>query len=86
MTDTYNQLKDELRVYYPGVTDDELTKMTDNLINFFVMGAKALYSIEKDFISLSDVGDTNLEETSFFLKKRCNRLKNHHICNKKSLD
>ena len=35
MTDTYNQLKDELSVLYPGVTDTELNEMTSNLIDFF---------------------------------------------------
>ena len=43
MTDTYNQLKDELSVLYPGVTDTELNEMTSNLIDFFINGTKAIY-------------------------------------------
>ena len=39
MTDTYNLLKEELKVYYHGVTDAELNEMTSNLIDFFVVGA-----------------------------------------------
>ena len=35
MTDTYNQLKNELSVLYPDVTDIELNEITNNLINFF---------------------------------------------------
>lgn len=35
MTDTYKLLKNELRVYYPDITDVELTNITTNLINFY---------------------------------------------------
>ena len=35
MIDTYNQLKDELSILYPDITDIELNKMTTNLINFY---------------------------------------------------
>ena len=59
MTDTYTQLKDELSVLYPDVTDAELNKTTDNLINFFAIGAKAIYATEKNLISFSDVNDKN---------------------------
>ena len=51
MTDTYNQLKDELSVLYPGVTDTELNEMTSNLIDFFVTGTKAFYENEKNLIN-----------------------------------
>lgn len=51
MTDTYNQLKDELSVLYPGVTDAELDEMTSNLIDFFVTGTKAFYENEKNLIN-----------------------------------
>ena len=61
MTDTYNQLKDELSVLYPGVTDTELNEMTSNLIDFFVVGAKALYETEKAVVSenfsINDIDD-----------------------------
>ena len=33
MTDTYNQLKDELSILYPDVTDIELNEMTDTIQN-----------------------------------------------------
>ena len=46
MTDTYSQLKDELSVLYPDVTDAELNEMTERLIDFFVTGAKAIYETE----------------------------------------
>ena len=51
MTDTYNQLKDELSVLYPGVTDTELNEMTDGLVEFFVTGTKAFYENEKNLIN-----------------------------------
>ncbi len=42
MTDTYNQLKDELSILYPDVTDIELNEMTDNLINFYKIAVEAV--------------------------------------------
>ena len=47
MIDTYDLLKNELKVYYPDVTDAELNIMTDKLIDFFTIGAKAIYETEK---------------------------------------
>ena len=68
MTDTYTQLKDELSVLYPGVTDAELNEMTSNLIDFFVVGAKALYETEKAVVSgkfsITDIDDSKQEEKS----------------------
>lgn len=68
MTDTYNLLKEELKVYYPGVTDAELNEMTSNLIDFFVVGAKALYETEKAVVSekfsITDSDDSKREEKS----------------------
>ena len=46
MTDTYNQLKDELSALYPGVTETELNKMTNNLIDFFTTAVKSV--LEED--------------------------------------
>ena len=46
MTDTYNQLKDELSILYPDVTDIELTEMTDNLINFYKIAVVAVLEQE----------------------------------------
>lgn len=61
MTDTYSLLKDELKVYYPEITDAELNEMTDRLINIFVVGAKTVYETEKamapDNYPISDVND-----------------------------
>lgn len=58
MTDTYNQLKDELSVLYPGVTDAELNIITDKLIDFFTIGAKAMYEAEKS-VNKNDEANAN---------------------------
>ena len=54
MTDIYNQLKDELSILYPDVTDIELTEMTDNLIAFYTTAVKAILEDEnqdsKEFV------------------------------------
>lgn len=42
MTNTYNQLKNELSVLYPDVTDIELNEMTSNLIDFYTTAVKAV--------------------------------------------
>lgn len=42
MKDTYTQLKNELSVLYPGVTDIELNEMTSNLIDFFTTAVKSV--------------------------------------------
>ena len=68
MTDTYKQLKDELSVLYPGVTDAELNEITNKFIDFFVVGAKALYEAEKAVVSekfsITDIDDSKREEKS----------------------
>ena len=64
MTDTYNQLKDELSVLYPGVTDTELNEMTNRLIKVFAVGARALYEAEKGDFPLTDIDVTNSEQHS----------------------
>ena len=51
MTDTYNLLNEELKVYYPDVTDAELNEMTDGLVEFFVIGTKAFYENGKNLIN-----------------------------------
>lgn len=43
MTDTYEKLKKELKVYYPDFTDDKLDEATENLIKFFTIGAKIAF-------------------------------------------
>ena len=51
MTDTYNQLKKELSILYPDVTDIELNEMTNNLIDFFTTVVKAVLNDEtKEFV------------------------------------
>ena len=46
MIDTYNQLKDELSVLYPGVTDTELNEMTSNLIDYYKTAIKVVLKDE----------------------------------------
>ena len=46
MIDTYNQLKKELSILYPDVTDIELNEMTNNLIDFFTTAVKSV--LEED--------------------------------------
>ena len=47
MIDTYNQLKDELSILYPDVTDIELNEMTNNLINFYKIAVETILEQEK---------------------------------------
>lgn len=47
MTDTYNQLKQELSVLYPEITDEELTQATQNLIDFFTIGTKIIQKVNR---------------------------------------
>lgn len=42
MNNTYNQLKNELSVLYPDVTDIELNEITTNLIDFFTTAVKSV--------------------------------------------
>ena len=60
MTDTYNQLKDELSVLNPGIKDLELNIITDKLIDFFTIGAKAMYEAEKS-VNKTDEANANDE-------------------------
>ena len=57
MTDTYNQLKDELSILYPDVTDIELNEMTDNLIAFYTTAVKAVLNGENNQIEKLVVND-----------------------------
>lgn len=51
MTDTYAQLKNELSILYPDVTDIELNEMTGNLINFYTTAVKVVLENEaKEFV------------------------------------
>lgn len=42
MSNTYNQLKNELSILYPDVTDIELNEMTNNLIDFYTTAVKGV--------------------------------------------
>lgn len=53
MLNEYERLKSELSVLYPGVTDIELTEMTDNLIKFFTVGIKNIYKTKNIMTSVS---------------------------------
>ena len=54
MTDTFSQLKKELSILYPDVTDIELNEMTNNLIDFYTIAVKAVMEGEttdaKEFV------------------------------------
>ena len=51
MTNTYNQLKKELSILYPDVTDIELNEMTNNLIDFYTTAVKSVLEDEtKEFV------------------------------------
>lgn len=47
MTNTFEQLKNELKVLYPDITEEELTKATKNLIDFFTIGTKIIQKVNK---------------------------------------
>ncbi len=53
MLNEFERLKSELSVLYPGVTDIELTEMTDNLIKFFTVGIKNIYKTKNIMTSVS---------------------------------
>ena len=42
MNNTYSQLKNELLILYPDVTDIELNEITSNLIDFYATAVKAV--------------------------------------------
>ena len=42
MNNTYSQLKNELSILYPDVTDIELNEMASNLIDFYTTAVKAV--------------------------------------------
>ncbi len=46
MNSAYNQLKKELSILYPDVTDIELNEITNNLIDFFTTAVKSV--LEED--------------------------------------
>ena len=54
MSNAFKKIKEELSVYYPDVTDDELETMTKKLIKYFTLSVKAVYATKKAEIRLSD--------------------------------
>lgn len=54
MSNAYNQLKNELSVLYPDVTDIELNEITNNLIDFYTTVVKVVSDDEtqdtKEFV------------------------------------
>ena len=54
MNSAYNQLKKELSILYPDVTDIELNEMTNNLIDFFTTVVKSVLEVDnqetKEFV------------------------------------
>lgn len=46
MNNTYSQLRNELSILYPDVTDIELNEMTTNLINFYKIAVEVV--LEKE--------------------------------------
>ena len=62
MTNAFKKIKEELSVYYPGVTDDELETMTKKLIKYFTLSAKAVYEAKKAETLLSDIDDSKSDD------------------------
>ena len=54
MTNTFNKIKEELSLYYPDVTDDDVEK----LITFFKLSAKAVLEAKRAEIPLNDIDDS----------------------------
>ena len=50
MNSAYNQLKKELSILYPDVTDIELNEMMNNLINFYKIAVETSLEQEKQEI------------------------------------
>ncbi len=58
MSNAYNQLKNELSVLYPDVTDIELNEITNNLIDFYTTIVKSVLE------------DDNLETKEFVVNDK----------------
>lgn len=59
MTNTYNQLKKELSILYPDVTDIELNEMTNNLIDFYTIIVKSVLEDDNQETKEFVVDDNN---------------------------
>ena len=62
MTNTYNQLKKELSVLYPDVTDIELNEMTNNLIYFYTIIVKSVLEDDNQETKELVVDDKNFDK------------------------
>lgn len=62
MTDTYNQLKNELSVLYPDFTDIELNEITNNLIDFFTTAVKSILENDNQDQKELVVDDKNFDK------------------------
>ncbi len=62
MTNTYNQLKKELSVLYPDVTDIELNEMTNNLIDFYTIIVKSVLEDDNQETKELVVDDKNFDK------------------------
>ena len=61
MTDTSKEeLKRELKVLYPGITDAELQDISFDFVNFFVIANKAILEEIDDCDELRDDNDKKL--------------------------
>ena len=56
--DDRSKLAHELSILYPDVTDIELNEITNKLIRFFYLGAKAVYHAKQSEKQLTDINDT----------------------------
>lgn len=58
MTDTFSKIKEELSLYYPDVTDIELTEMANNLMDFYTTAVKAVLETPQAETPLNDIDDS----------------------------
>ena len=59
MNNIHGQLKNELSVLYPDVTDIELNEMTNNLIDFYTTAVKVVLEDENQASKEFVVDDKN---------------------------
>ena len=62
MTNTYSELKKELSVLYPDVTDIELNEMTNNLIDFYTIIVKSVLEDDNQETKELVVDDKNFDK------------------------
>ena len=62
MNSAYNQLKKELSILYPDVTDIELNEMTNNLIDFFTTVVKSVLEVDNQKTKEFVVDDNNFDK------------------------